>query len=504
LIDAGIAVGAAPAPPTVTASPISIVEGQSFSGVVGTISPCPVGLGGNGNIMIDWGDTSQPTEARITDVGGGSCSVAPLDPHTYAAAGTYTTVISDAEEPPPTTGSSTATVSDAPITLTAGTLSGTAGTQVSGALADLDDSGGLLPASDYTVTIDWGDGDTTAGAVNSSGEVVGAHTYAAAGSYSPTVTVLDKGGQSAHTTATVNVSAPTTPPPTTPPACTATAPAPGPAFSPSATTPAARWVQATYHDLLGRSPGTAELSGFTEDLGAGAPRGQLVLAIENSPEGAGDLVSSIFREYLHRSPTPSELSIFAQELTSGTTAESLRAQVLGSQEYLAGQGGGTVQGFLGGLFCDTLDRSITTTELSGSERLIAAGTTRVAVAQSVLSSPEYQQDLVRQLYSSLLRRAPLAGETQVFVQQLQSGATDQQLIADLLGSQEYFNEFSGGGVTLTNPSVTTGGLITVTLARPATIELVVLQLLSPAQSRDAAASRSPLSTAAGRSKPPAP
>ena len=478
-------------PPSVTATPISTVEGQSFSGSVGTISPCSAS-GPSGDVSIDWGDRSSPTEATLTFIGStGNCSVAPLPstPHAYAVAGRYDTEISYLYAPgaPPATGGSTAQVSDAPISLTAGKLTGTAGATISGPLADLEDSGGRLPSADYTVTIDWGDGTaTSSGSINGSGEVVGSHTFAAAGSYSPQVTVVDKGGQRAQTTATIDVAAAT-------PQCTSK-PQPSQPFSPTASTPDQRWVQAVFNDLLGRQPSVGELDAFTGALGSGATREQLALTIEDSNEGADDLVSSLYREYLHRVPTANEVNAVAASLLSGGSVESLRAELLGSAEYMTDRGGGTVPGFLGALYCDTLDRSPTAGELHSQEQQLAAGETRTQVAEAVLTSSEYRADLLRTLFLEFLRRAPTNSEQQFFLGELSGGPIEQQLSSLLLGSQEYFNDFSGSGPTLSRPAVTTAGAIHVTLTQPATITMVVLMVLPTTPARDPAVSHGPHGT----------
>lgn len=70
---------------------------------------------------------------------------------------------------------------------------------------------------------------------------------------------------------------------------------------------------------------------------------------------------------------------------------------------------------------------------------------------------------------------------------MNGGATDEQVIALLLSSQEYFDEFAAGGGTLSNPTVSRTGVIRVTLTTPASLDLVVLRLLPAVQRHSAAA-----------------
>jgi hypothetical protein len=90
----------------------------------------------------------------------------------------------------------------------------TAGEPFSGAVAGFTDANPDGIISDYSVTIDWGDGSTSPGTVSSVAggfQVDGAHTYAQAGSYPTAISVADLHGANAaaHGTATVG-SAPTT------------------------------------------------------------------------------------------------------------------------------------------------------------------------------------------------------------------------------------------------------------------------------------------------------
>jgi uncharacterized delta-60 repeat protein len=95
-------------------------------------------------------------------------------------------------------------------------LSGTvvAETPFDGAVASFTDPDPAGTADDYTATIDWGDGQSSAGTIAPTGfggfEVSGTHTYAAEGVYHPAVTISDADTITPTTaTATITVSAPT-------------------------------------------------------------------------------------------------------------------------------------------------------------------------------------------------------------------------------------------------------------------------------------------------------
>src|SRR5947208_8294082 len=94
---------------------------------------------------------------------------------------------------------SAATVADAPLTIAGVPVDVVRGTPLTNqrvaTFTDADPAGTL---SDYSATINWGDGNTTAGTVvaNPGGgfAVNGSHSYIAATTYSVAITVHDVGG----------------------------------------------------------------------------------------------------------------------------------------------------------------------------------------------------------------------------------------------------------------------------------------------------------------------
>jgi PKD domain/Domain of unknown function (DUF4214) len=474
----GIAVAAGT---MVSATAVSATERQQFSGQVGTLSPCTQS-DTRDTVTINWGDGGATSTGAVMppSVGASQCEITSA--HTYAEEGSYPTQVTVMlATGSSASGSSTATVADAPISLTPQTLAGTAGNPTSGVLTSLSDAGALEPSSDYMVTIEWGDGQASPGTVDGAGNVSASHTYASPGTYSATVTASDDGGQNAHATVIVSISAPSQPP------CVPTTTGAAPPFSPTVASPNARWVQALYHDLLGRPADAGGLTAFTGALDVGATRDQVVLAFEAGAERRAVIVGSLYNQYLRRSPGPAELNGFEQFVAGGGTDEQLGAILLGSSEYMITRGGGTNDGVLSALYCDALNRSIDPPALHGWEQAIANGTTRQQVAQALLSSPEYRGDLVEHVYLRFLRRIPSPTDRALWTGQLNGGATDEQVTALLLSSQEYFHDFAAGTGTLLNPTISRLGVIRVTLRHRASLDLVVLRLLPAVQRRAAAA-----------------
>jgi hypothetical protein len=461
----------APANP-VTATPVTATEGGQFSGQVGTFLSCGPGLG-PASAAIDWGDGTASAATLTMIRGTTTCDITAT--HTYPEEGTYTTTVGvTVGTQPPMSATATATVADAALSLAARSLSGVAGNTTSDVVASLQDDGGLESPSQYAVTINWGDGQSSAGTIAANGDVSGSHTCTAPGAYVAMVAVTDDGGQSVSTESTASIVAPA------PPTCSATPPTAAPRFTPTAGSPDARWVQAVYHDLLAKSPDPGDLAAFTSALSRGTAREVVVSFLEGDPDRPL-IVGSLYDSYLRRPPDPTELNSGIQFLALGGSDEQLAATLLGSSEYLNSRGGGTSIGFLGSLYCDVLHRAIDTAALNSWKQALAMGATRQHVALAALSSPEYRGVLIDSIYLRFLRRPPEPSERSYWLGAFGAGVTDQQALSNVLSSQEYFNQFIGGRATLVNPTISKLGVIHVALNRPANLQLRVLALLPAVQ-----------------------
>jgi hypothetical protein len=207
-----------PSPLTVTASSIQAVEGAPFSGVVASFTstltqPQPSDF----NASISWGDGTTSV-GTITAGGSGGFNVS--GGHTYAKAGGYplsVTVHDNADHTDTAQGA--ATVSDATLSVAGATFSATVGSAYNGSVATFTDSNPNSAPSDFSATILWGDGTSSAGtisaqSVNSSTvfDVSGTHTYSQPAGTLPTrlpvgIVVNDSGGAVGLGRGAVNVSA---------------------------------------------------------------------------------------------------------------------------------------------------------------------------------------------------------------------------------------------------------------------------------------------------------
>ena len=186
--------------------PIVVAEGAAFSGVVAkftTNDPAPTIANFTAN--ISWGDGGSTLIASVVvdPVLPGVFDV--LGTHTYLEEGTNPVTVSIHDAPPPlgsptsdAVAASVATVSDAALTAT-GLPTPPAiaeGILFSGTVASFSDADPLGTVSDYSATINWGDGTITSGKVvpGTPGlfNVTGAHTFEE-GTFPVSVTITDAG-----------------------------------------------------------------------------------------------------------------------------------------------------------------------------------------------------------------------------------------------------------------------------------------------------------------------
>src|SRR5207245_1594732 len=140
-------------------------EGNPFSGVVATFTDAdPAGSASDYKALIFWGDGTT-TVGTISANSGSGFSVSGS--HSYAEEGSYSIKVSVTDVGGATaSGTGTATVVDAALGANAGPLTAIEGTGYSGVLATFIDANPNATAADFTATITWGDGHTSAGTIS--------------------------------------------------------------------------------------------------------------------------------------------------------------------------------------------------------------------------------------------------------------------------------------------------------------------------------------------------
>jgi cyanophycinase-like exopeptidase len=198
--------------------PLPFTEGVSAGQVITTFTDADGNTNpSNYSANINWGNGQTTTGMVSYNSSSGQFQV--YGTMTYAEEGSYpiSVTINDSDGNQ-TTATATAAVGDAALTSSLGyPISVTAGQAFNGSLGEFNDANTSAPASDFTVSVNWGDGSaSSAGTVTASGGsggfiIGGSHTYTTAGTYDVTATVTDVGGSQTTVSTTANVTSGLTP-----------------------------------------------------------------------------------------------------------------------------------------------------------------------------------------------------------------------------------------------------------------------------------------------------
>ena len=215
-------------------------------------------------------------------------------------------------------------------------------------------------------------------------------------------------------------------------------------------TPNQAYVASVYQQLLGRipDPGSAV---WVSALDNGVTPATVVLGIQDSTEYLNDQVIGLYNRYFGRNPDSGGEQFWTTALQSGETLEDVAAQLLGSAEYFI-LTGGTNPGFISGLYFQVLGRPGGTSEIAGWETVLDNGASRLFVAAEFLISQEYRTNLIQAqapfplqhtpYYMTFLLRTADQGGLTAWVNALNAGATDQEVLAGIFGSPEGYQLWS--------------------------------------------------------------
>jgi hypothetical protein len=206
-----------------------------------------------------------------------------------------------------------------------------------------------------------------------------------------------------------------------------------------------RFVSQAYLDLLGRAPGTAEL---TAAIGL-ADRKAVVTLLLGSSEYRTRAVRLSYQRFLHRDADAAGLAVWANALGAGATMEQFAAALIGSNEYFVNRAGGTNTGFLDALFQDVLARPVDPVGLAAFGQLLSSGTPRGDVALAILKSDEARARLVGDFYMRFLGRAVDASGLSFYTGLLHAGQTQESVIVTIVSSPEYFTHAGAAEGTFT-------------------------------------------------------
>jgi hypothetical protein len=198
---------------TATGIDVSATEGTAFTGkpVAKITDPDPNSTAAEYKASIDWGDGTGTSPGTVTGPTGGPFTVS--GDHMYAEEGSYpiTVTITDVDNTSNgATTTSTATVVDAALAAKCAIASPFIPQSYTGPTATFSDASSTGTLSDFSATINWGDGNTSpadgnpvtiaGGPGNAPYTVSGTHTYSSTGPVTVTTSIFDVGKSTAKAT----------------------------------------------------------------------------------------------------------------------------------------------------------------------------------------------------------------------------------------------------------------------------------------------------------------
>src|SRR5439155_25437892 len=93
-----------------------------------------------------------------------------------------------------------------------------------------------------------------------------------------------------------------------------------------------------------------------------------------------------------------------------------------------------------GLYYDLLNRQPTADEVSGWASALDRGMPRGDVVNGFLNSAEFRGNMIRDDYREILKRDPEPGAIDSWQGRIANGLNSQQLLAQLVASDEYFQQ----------------------------------------------------------------
>ncbi|HEX5442235.1 MAG TPA: DUF4214 domain-containing protein, partial [Pirellulales bacterium] len=411
--------------PPLSATGVAI-NGQPFAPFSGPVATFSHGNGGEAAdgfaATINWGDgTITPGEIKPAsghyEVDGS---------HTYSATGVFAmTVLIDDLDSGSASASSTATITASAVAATAVAVVAQEADDFTGPVATFTLDGSEAPASNFTASIAWGDGNTSPGTVtggNGQYTVSGSHIYAEDGSYPVAVVINPSQGNAStvDTTATI---------------------AEAPIVGVGLPVGGMEMINSTT-PVVTFTAGAEPVSDFTAviDWGEGVVTPGIIRALPN-----GQYQVSGTYAYLDEGSYPIAVTITETGEPAASAVIRTTANIDEGPPSVDGPGiaGTPAQDYISQLYRDVLNRPVDRPSSQVLVNLLLAGQPRLVIAEPLAHSPERLRQVVTQAYHDYLGRAPDADGLNYWVAAIGLGVTDEQLAASMIASDEFFQAAGG-------------------------------------------------------------
>ncbi len=224
------------------------------------------------------------------------------------------------------------------------------------------------------------------------------------------------------------------------------------------------FVTRVYDDVLEHDPTPVEMADALAIVGNGSEadaRSRLAQDVVMSAEARAIRVDAAFHTLLKRYPDSAELALWVNRLPGsldgGVSSAEMVAEIAASAEFYA-RNADVAARFLAQLYEDLLNRAPTAAELSSDAASITQANggslaVRLAIAEDIIAGNEFRRDEVTSFFETYLRptcariaseecgaplQTPTASEMSAAMTALASGATEESIIAGVVGSDAYY------------------------------------------------------------------
>ncbi|MCC6418523.1 MAG: DUF4214 domain-containing protein [Gemmataceae bacterium] len=196
--------------------------------------------------------------------------------------------------------------------------------------------------------------------------------------------------------------------------------------------PDATFVNALFHQYLGRDPGGDGRAYWDGQMEAGASRADVARGILRSPEGNGVEVQRLYQRMLGR-PADEGAGWFWNVLQSGGSTKDAQVLLSSSDEFLQ-RAGGTNEKWLDAMYANLLGRAPDAADRDYWLGTMANGASRFDVAQAIRRSPEAATASAVGAYTRILGYAPDQGGKEWWTLPQLQGMSVEEMEAQIAGS----------------------------------------------------------------------
>lgn len=206
-----------------------------------------------------------------------------------------------------------------------------------------------------------------------------------------------------------------------------------------------KYVASLYQKVFNRQPTSLDLSFWTTALDNNTDtRYDVAFALLSKDEYLAILTNRYYSNLLGRSPSSGELAFAVSALGSLGPETVIADDFLGTNEYFQNRAGSSNPMLIDDFFGDLLGRSPTPGEASFFLTQLAGSFTATDVALEILNSDEYRGDLTGGWYQAYLNRTATSTETNFILQEFSSGDTDSEIVAQILSLDEFYQDAQSG------------------------------------------------------------